>query len=82
MKAKIVYRECLTPECESKELELHLLMKAAEVGDFSLAGAQIKFSISALPYLECTVCDGFMWGKIDGTTGEAVFDQTKWEAPQ
>lgn len=76
---KKVYSECLTVGCTNMTLELSLRMTAARVGDFSLAGAQMKFSVQTIPYLECPKCDGFVWGTIDGRTGEALFDKTKWE---
>lgn len=66
------------PECEFSELRLSLEMRAAEIGDFSLAGAQMKFSVKAHPCLECAECGWYLFGTVDGRTGEALFSREAW----
>jgi hypothetical protein len=63
------------PECRFPELRLSLVLRAAEIGDFSLAGVQMKFSVSSMPMLEC---GWYLPGTVDGRTGEALFSREAW----
>lgn len=44
------------PVCGKKTLELEMRLEAAELGTFSLAGHQMKFSAREWPYLVCRNC--------------------------
>lgn len=62
------------PKCGELTLVLDLRLKAKEIGEFSLAGQQMKFSVQELPHLSCAnpvMCDFEEWGRIEGT--HAVF---------
>lgn len=65
---KIVPVPC--PDCGGR-LELSLRLVAKNVGDFSLAGAFIKFPVRTLPELDCLDCAYSRLGEIQD--GQAVF---------
>ena len=61
------------PECRLIEvLYISIEFVAAEIGEFSLAGAQMKFSGRELPVLKCHNCDFRLVGEFDNNT-HAVF---------
>lgn len=77
---KKVDLEC--PKCGRKEVYLTLELSAKDLGDFSLAGAQLKFSMAEVPVLTCfadqdeeslLLCEWTLEGKVVGD--EAVFDK-------
>lgn len=47
--------EC--PGCAEKGLFLTKVLAARPIGDFSLAGAQMKLSAHEVPALKCGFCD-------------------------
>lgn len=54
------------PECGAEKLRIKMRLRAAPVGSFSLAGAQVKFSASGWPYLVCGGCGIFTPAKQKG----------------
>jgi len=60
---------CYTPGSLSIKVEL----AAKPVGDFSLAGAQIKVSAFEVPVLSCWACPLRVTGRFDEDRSHAVF---------
>lgn len=80
---KLVDGTC--PKCGASELGLYLCLSAKPLGEFSLAGAQSKFSARYVPVLECLnpleggMCDFTLTGRVED--GHAVFDPNASQAP-
>lgn len=68
---KMVNARC--PACDSRTLGIELRLKAAQIGSFSLAGVQMKFPVSEVPYLVCTTCGSHVEGTIEPGGTHAVF---------
>lgn len=61
------------PECGvTGSLDLSIRLVAHQVGDFSLAGVQMKFSARDTPVLGCGKCGFELYGEIDDNEN-AVF---------
>lgn len=62
------------PTCGHHTLQIDLRMTAKQLGEFSLAGGQMKFSAGFLPWLYCwrPECDFEQQGRYDGPD-HAVF---------
>lgn len=70
------------PECNMiGKLYISVEIVAKEIGTFSLAGHQVKFSGKELPVLKCNNCDFSLVGRFDGEGhSHAVFDPSKKES--
>ena len=66
------------PQCGESKVVLSLEAIAKPIGEFSLAGKQMKFSMRDTPVLECTTrtattfCGWKLYGRLED--GHAVFD--------
>jgi hypothetical protein len=57
------------PECHLVEkLYIDIQLVAKPIGEFSLAGAQMKFSGKTCPVLKCRNCEFELVGEFDGET--------------
>lgn len=52
----MTYLDATCPACGERELHIVRKLRAAQVGEFSLAGAQVKFTAQEWPYLVCDHC--------------------------
>jgi predicted RNA-binding Zn-ribbon protein involved in translation (DUF1610 family) len=59
------------PVCGSQTLTLSQKLVARPLGEWSLAGAQLKLSVVDRPHLSCSSCGMSVTGTYDGTA--AVF---------
>lgn len=62
-------QEVLCPQCTHPGgLKIHLEFASESIGDFSLAGAQMKLSVREVPVLSCSLlgCNLILVGEIQG----------------
>lgn len=52
----MTYLDAVCPACGERKLHIVRKLRAAQVGEFSLAGAQVKFSAKEWSYLVCDHC--------------------------
>lgn len=68
--ARLAVQWC--PECHTKgALRVFSRLQAKPIGEFSLAGAQTKFSATEVPVLGCRVCTYEVVGRFED--GHVVF---------